>query len=67
MDCQAIIPLVPTDAPQLGHLVYEMILGHFMNHDKQVSMDTWTYRLMILIPILAGLATNDQGVAKIHI
>ncbi|KIJ13328.1 hypothetical protein PAXINDRAFT_81370 [Paxillus involutus ATCC 200175] len=37
---QAIIPLVPTDAPQLGHLVYEMILGHFLNHDKQALLQT---------------------------
>lgn len=34
---QAIIPYVPTAAPQLGHLVYEMMLGHFLNHDKLVS------------------------------
>ncbi|KAI9569265.1 hypothetical protein HD554DRAFT_2092425 [Boletus coccyginus] len=31
---QTIIPYVPTVAPQLGHLVYEMILGHFLSHDK---------------------------------
>ncbi|KAH0840325.1 hypothetical protein J3R83DRAFT_1341 [Lanmaoa asiatica] len=31
---QTIIPYVPTAAPQLGHLVYEMILGHFLTHDK---------------------------------
>ncbi|KAG9317886.1 vacuolar protein sorting-associated protein 41 [Chiua virens] len=31
---QAIIPYVPTASPQLGHLVYEMILGHFLSHDK---------------------------------
>ena len=35
---QAIIPYVPTAAPQLGHLVYEMILGHFLSHDKLVSI-----------------------------
>jgi hypothetical protein len=33
---QAIIPHVPTEAPQLGHLVYEMILAHFLVHDRQV-------------------------------
>ncbi|KAF8555539.1 vacuolar protein sorting-associated protein 41 [Imleria badia] len=31
---QTIIPFIPTAAPQLGHLVYEMILGHFLSHDK---------------------------------
>lgn len=35
---QAIIPYVPTAAPQLGQLVYGMILGHFLTHDKQVSV-----------------------------
>lgn len=35
---QTIIPYVPTAAPQLGHLVYEMILGHFLSHDKLVSI-----------------------------
>ena len=33
---QEIIPHVPTEAPQLGHLVYEMILGYFIAYDKQV-------------------------------
>ncbi|KAG1743621.1 uncharacterized protein EDB91DRAFT_1125116 [Suillus paluster] len=37
---QAIIPHIPTEAPQLGHLVYEMILGHFLAHDKQSLMRT---------------------------
>lgn len=35
---QTIIPYVPTAAPQLGHLVYEMILGHFLSHDRLVSI-----------------------------
>lgn len=33
---QTIIPHVPTEAPQLDHLVYEMILAHFLVHDRQV-------------------------------
>lgn len=37
---QAIIPHVPTEAPQLGHLVYEMILAHFLVHDRQSLMRT---------------------------
>lgn len=34
---QTIIPYIPTETPTLGHLVYEMILGHFLTHDRQVS------------------------------
>ncbi|KIJ69735.1 hypothetical protein HYDPIDRAFT_120723 [Hydnomerulius pinastri MD-312] len=37
---QAIIPFVPTDAPQLGHLVYEMIVGYFLSHDKHALLQT---------------------------
>jgi vacuolar protein sorting-associated protein 41 len=33
---QAIIPYIPTDKPRLGHLVYEMILAHFLANDQQV-------------------------------
>ena len=34
---QAIIPFVPTVSPTLGHLVYDMILAHFLAHDRQVG------------------------------
>ncbi|KAI0053795.1 vacuolar assembling protein VPS41 [Auriscalpium vulgare] len=37
---QAIIPHVPTDAPRLGHLVYEMILAHFLANDRQALQRT---------------------------
>jgi hypothetical protein len=45
--CQAIIPFVPTDNPRLDHVVYEMILAHFLIHDRTVSNlsllpDNWT-------------------------
>ncbi|KII94565.1 hypothetical protein PLICRDRAFT_97705 [Plicaturopsis crispa FD-325 SS-3] len=29
-----IIPYVPTDSPRLGPLVYNMILAHFLSHDR---------------------------------
>ena len=35
---QAIIPFVPTESPTLGHLVYEMILAHFLTHDRKVGI-----------------------------
>ncbi|VDC00011.1 unnamed protein product, partial [Peniophora sp. CBMAI 1063] len=31
---QDVIPYVPTDAPRLDHLVYEMILAHFLANDR---------------------------------
>ncbi|TBU65241.1 vacuolar assembling protein VPS41 [Dichomitus squalens] len=37
---QAIIPFVPTESPTLGHLVYEMILAHFLQHDRQTLLQT---------------------------
>ncbi|KAI0685116.1 vacuolar assembling protein VPS41 [Cerioporus squamosus] len=37
---QAIIPYVPTETPTLGHLVYEMILAHFLAHDRQTLLQT---------------------------
>ncbi|KAF7984727.1 hypothetical protein HWV62_11658 [Athelia sp. TMB] len=33
-----IIPFVPTEAPKLGHVVYEMILGHFLTNDRQALL-----------------------------
>lgn len=33
---QAIIPFVPTESPRLDHLVYEMMLAHFLTHDHEV-------------------------------
>jgi hypothetical protein len=35
-----IIPYIPTDSPKLSHLVYEMILGHFLAHDREVCHPT---------------------------
>ncbi|KAH7884097.1 hypothetical protein F5I97DRAFT_1814387 [Phlebopus sp. FC_14] len=37
---QAIIPFVPTEIPQLDHMVYEMILGHLLRQDKQALFET---------------------------
>ena len=35
---QAIIPYVPIESPRLDHRVYEVILAHFLIHDRQVSL-----------------------------
>ncbi|KAF7354801.1 Vacuolar assembling protein [Mycena sanguinolenta] len=37
---QAIIPFVPTESPRLDHLVYEMILAHFLAHDRKSLLQT---------------------------
>ncbi|KAJ7499555.1 vacuolar assembling protein VPS41 [Mycena latifolia] len=37
---QAIIPYVPTESPRLDHLVYEMILAHFLSHDRKSLLQT---------------------------
>ncbi|OBZ70031.1 Vacuolar protein sorting-associated protein 41 [Grifola frondosa] len=37
---QAIIPYVPTESPTLGHLVYEMVLAHFLAHDRHALLQT---------------------------
>ncbi|KAH9947191.1 vacuolar protein sorting-associated protein 41 [Amylocystis lapponica] len=39
-ELQAIIPFVPTNSPTLGHLVYEMVLAHFLAHDRQALLKT---------------------------
>ncbi|KAK0499462.1 hypothetical protein EDD18DRAFT_1307946 [Armillaria luteobubalina] len=40
VDLQAIIPFVPTENPQLDHLVYEMMLAHFLAHDRHALQQT---------------------------
>ncbi|BGP45376.1 Vacuolar protein sorting-associated protein 41 [Rhodotorula kratochvilovae] len=37
---ETIIPYVPTHDPQLGRLVYEMILAHFLRHDQEALLRT---------------------------
>ncbi|KIY49134.1 vacuolar protein sorting-associated protein 41 [Fistulina hepatica ATCC 64428] len=37
-----IIPFIPTDAPRLDHVVYEMTLGYFLTHDKPALLRTIT-------------------------
>ncbi|XP_006456893.1 hypothetical protein AGABI2DRAFT_229096 [Agaricus bisporus var. bisporus H97] len=38
--CLAIIPYVPTESPRLSHLVYEMVLAHFLARDRQTLLQT---------------------------
>ncbi|KAF9535140.1 vacuolar assembling protein VPS41 [Crepidotus variabilis] len=36
----SIIPYVPTNHPRLDHMVYEMILAHFLTHDRKALLQT---------------------------
>ncbi|KAG6894266.1 hypothetical protein C0992_006840 [Termitomyces sp. T32_za158] len=36
----AIIPYVPTETPRLDHVVYEMVLAHFLTHDQETLLKT---------------------------
>ncbi|PAV21458.1 vacuolar assembling VPS41 [Pyrrhoderma noxium] len=37
---QIIIPYIPTESPRLSRLVYEMILAHFLAHDREALLRT---------------------------
>ncbi|KAF8887029.1 vacuolar assembling protein VPS41 [Gymnopilus junonius] len=37
---QAIIPYVPREKPRLDHVIYEMMLGHFLMHDRKTLLQT---------------------------
>ncbi|SCV72404.1 BQ2448_3941 [Microbotryum intermedium] len=40
LSSQTIIPYVPTHDPQLGRLVYEMILAYYLRHDQEAFLRT---------------------------
>ncbi|TFK43987.1 vacuolar assembling protein VPS41 [Crucibulum laeve] len=65
---QAIIPYVPTDSPRLDHVVYEMMLAHFLTHDRQTLLQTikeWPREIYdIAAVIVAVRATLDKVLAK---
>ncbi|KAI5121199.1 hypothetical protein M0805_006000 [Coniferiporia weirii] len=37
---QVIIPYIPTETPRLSRLVYEMVLAHFLTHNKEALLRT---------------------------
>ncbi|KAH6902802.1 vacuolar protein sorting 41 [Coprinopsis sp. MPI-PUGE-AT-0042] len=61
---QTIIPYVPTEAPRLDHLVYEMILAHFLTRDLRnlyKTIQTWPREIYdIAAVILAVKAQLDK-------
>jgi len=44
-DYQTIIPYIPTQNPQLGRPVYQMIFAHLLVNDRPVSL-AFTYTLI---------------------
>ncbi|KAF5322517.1 hypothetical protein D9619_000186 [Psilocybe cf. subviscida] len=37
---KAVIPFIPTERPRLDHVVYEMVLAHFLTHDRDALFQT---------------------------
>ncbi|KAF8432996.1 hypothetical protein L210DRAFT_3557295 [Boletus edulis BED1] len=61
---QTIIPYVPTATPQLGHLVYEMILGHFLSHDKQALLRMireWPSSIYDISAVIVAIQSELDG------
>ncbi len=67
IDLQAIIPFVPTENPQLDHLVYEMMLAHFLAHDRHVRCPLIFAVELQLTIIPLGTAADDKGMAQGHL
>ncbi|KAF8211727.1 vacuolar assembling protein VPS41 [Mycena galopus ATCC 62051] len=65
---QAIIPFVPTDSPQLDHLIYEMILAYFLARDRKSLLQTvkeWPKDIYdISAVIIAVLADLDRSTSS---
>ena len=59
---QVIIPYIPTESPRLSHLVYEMVLAHFLVSDRQVSHSRLDSRHIANF-FSEDITEDDQGVA----
>ncbi|GAA6000682.1 hypothetical protein JCM10207_004607 [Rhodosporidiobolus poonsookiae] len=58
---ETIIPFIPTHDPQLGRLVYEMVLAHFLRHDQEAllrTIKTWPPEIYDVGAVI--LAIRDQ-------
>nr|GAT50426.1 vacuolar assembling protein [Mycena chlorophos] len=64
---QAIIPFVPTDSPRLDHLVYEMILAHFLSHDRRTLLQTikeWPKEIYDISAVIVAVLAELQRTAS---
>jgi hypothetical protein len=57
---QAIIPHLPIKSPQLGRLIYDMVLAHFLANDQQVRAP---YGIIFVANVSTGSLTDDQAMA----
>jgi hypothetical protein len=58
---QAIIPYVPTESPKLGRLVYEMILAHFLGHNRETllkTIKTWPKDIYDIPSVIVALESE---------
>ena len=58
---QAIIPYVPTENPKLGRLVYEMILAHFLGHNREALLKmikTWPKDIYDIPSVIVALESE---------
>ncbi|TFK29012.1 hypothetical protein FA15DRAFT_678099 [Coprinopsis marcescibilis] len=65
---QTIIPYVPTEAPRLDHVVYEMILAHFLTRDLRTLLETvktWPREIYdigaVIVAVKAQLDKLERG------
>ena len=58
---QAIIPYIPTENPKLGRLVYEMILVHFLGHNREAllkTIKTWPKDIYDIPSVIVALESE---------
>ncbi|KAF9476712.1 vacuolar protein sorting-associated protein 41 [Pholiota conissans] len=64
---QCIIPFVPTDKPRLDHLVYEMVLAHFLTHDREAFLHTikeWPREIYDIAAVIVAVRAELDKVAS---
>lgn len=61
---QVIIPYIPTDSPRLNKLVYEMVLAHFLAHDRNVCQRPISNLSNQLTCGYTGTTSDSESMAK---
>ncbi|KAF8180219.1 vacuolar assembling protein VPS41 [Pholiota molesta] len=64
---QCIIPYVPTDKPRLDHVVYEMVLAHFLTHDRDALLHTikeWPREIYDIAAVIVAVRAELDTVAS---
>ncbi|KAF9458458.1 hypothetical protein BDZ94DRAFT_1270495 [Collybia nuda] len=66
-ELQAIIPYVPTESPRLDHLVYEMMLAHFLTHDRNALLQTvkeWPREIYDIAAVIVAVRSELDKTAS---